>query len=69
VDAYLGVWTGAAPEDELLELWAVAKPLTGLDQAISYRAIAANVEPAAATEFEAMTPNWLRKAVTAVEQT
>jgi Phosphotransferase enzyme family len=68
-DAYLGVWAGVAPEDELLELWAVAEPLASLNQAISYRSIAANVERGAAPDLESMIPYWLRKALVSSENT
>jgi hypothetical protein len=67
--AYLGVWADVAPEDELLELWTVAEPLASLNQAISYRSIAANVERGAAPEFESMIPYWLRKALVSSENT
>ncbi len=66
-DAYLSVWAELAPEDELLELWTVAAPLASLNQAVSYRSIAANVERGAAPEFESMTPYWLRKALASSE--
>lgn len=67
--AYLRVWAEVAPEDELLELWAVAEPLASLNQAISYRSIAANVEKGAAPELESMIPYWLRKALVSSENT
>ena len=51
-DAYLGVWAEVAPEDELLELWAVAEPLASLNQAVSYRSIVDNIEPESAPELD-----------------
>ena len=68
-DAYLGAWRELAAEDQLRELWAVAEPLAALNQAVSYRSIAANVEPEAAPEFESMLPYWLRKALASSEAT
>jgi hypothetical protein len=67
-DAYLGVWAEVAPEDELLELWALAEPLASLNQAVSYRSIIANVERGAAPEFDAMVPFFLRKALASSER-
>jgi hypothetical protein len=66
-DAYLRVWSEVAPENELLELWAIAEPLASLNQVVSYRSIAANIEPGAAPEFESMTSFWLRKALASIE--
>ena len=43
--------------------------LASLNQAISYRSIAANVERGAAPEFESMIPYWLRKALVSSENT
>jgi len=68
-DAYLGVWAEVAPEDELLELWAVAEPLASLNQAVSYRSIIANVERGTATELEPMTAVWLRRALVSSQAT
>ena len=67
-DAYLGVWAEVAPEDELLELWALAEPLASLNQAVSYRSIIANVERGAVPEFDAMVPFFLRKALASSER-
>jgi len=67
-DAYLGVWAGIAPEDELLELWALAEPLASLNQAVSYRSIIANVERGTVPEFDAMVPFFLRKALASGER-
>ena len=67
-DAYLGVWAGVAPEGELLELWELAEPLASLNQVLSYRSIAANVERGAAPEFDSMIPYWLRKTLASSEQ-
>jgi hypothetical protein len=67
-DAYLGAWVDVAPEDELLELWALAEPLASLNQVLSYRSIAANVERGAAPEFDSMIPHWLRKALASSER-
>jgi len=66
-DAYLAVWAEVAPEDELLELWALAEPLASLNQVISYRSIAMNVEREAAPDFASMIPYWLRKALASGE--
>src|SRR5262249_46375323 len=68
-DAYLGVWAEVAPEDELLELWALAEPLASLNQVISYRSIAMHVEREAAPDFASMIPYWLRKALASSETT
>jgi hypothetical protein len=68
-DAYLAVWAEAASESELLELWALAEPLASLNQVLSYRSIAANVERGAAPEFDSMIPYWLRKALASGEST
>ena len=67
-DAYLARWADVAPEDELLELWAIAEPLASLNQVLSYRSIAANVERGAAPEFDSMIPYWLRKALASSEK-
>jgi Ser/Thr protein kinase RdoA (MazF antagonist) len=67
-DAYLGVWADVAPQDELLELWALAEPLASLNQAVSYRSIIANVERGAAPEFDTMVPFFLRKALASSER-
>jgi len=67
-DAYLGVWADLAPEGELLELWALAEPLASLNQVLSYRSIAVNVERKAAPEFDSMIPYWLRKALASSER-
>ena len=64
-DAYLGQWADSAPEDELRELWRLAEPLASLNQAVSYRAILANVEPGTATELEPMVAQWLRRGLAA----
>jgi hypothetical protein len=66
-DAYLAVWAEVASESELLELWALAEPLASLNQVLSYRSIAANVERGAAPEFDSMIPYWLRKALASGE--
>jgi hypothetical protein len=62
-DAYLGVWAETVPQDELLELWALAAPVACLNQALSYRSIMASVEGGTAPEFATMPAYWLRKAL------
>jgi hypothetical protein len=68
-DAYLEVWAGYAAEDELLALWALAEPLIGMNQAVSYRAILESVEPGTADELAPMLPFYLRKAIAAENST
>lgn len=62
-DAYLSAWAEFAPESELRELWRLAAPLASLNQAISYRYIAANIEPGTGQELSSELTSWLRKAI------
>jgi hypothetical protein len=64
-DAYLVPWQELAPRTRLLELWALAAPLASLNQAVSYRHIAANVEQGSAQELTGALPYWLRLALAA----
>jgi aminoglycoside phosphotransferase (APT) family kinase protein len=59
-DAYLSAWRDVAPQAVLLDLWELARPLSYANQAVSYRHIAANVEPGSGGELEWAIPHWLR---------
>jgi aminoglycoside phosphotransferase (APT) family kinase protein len=58
--AYLQQWTAFEPIDRLHEAFALAWPLGSLHQAISYRNIAASLEPAAKSEMAGGIVRWLR---------
>jgi len=64
-DAYLAGWREFAEEDVLAGLWALATPLTFLNQAVSYRSLLAHVEPGSAGELAPALPDWLRRALAA----
>lgn len=67
LDAYLDTWSEYAPADRLRELWRMAEPLLALNQAISYRYIAAGIEPGSTGELAWAIPNWLRRALSSVD--
>ncbi len=60
-DAYLSAWADYGSPQQLRELWDVSAPLASLNQAVSYRHIAANVEPASVQQLESALPDWLRR--------
>lgn len=60
-DVYLAMWTAFEPMDRLLEMWKLAYPLCALHQAVSYQHIVANIEPAAAPDFQWAMPFWVGK--------
>lgn len=60
-DAYLSVWSDFASPERLLELWELSTPLASLNQAVSYRYIAASVEPGPVQQLGSALPHWLRK--------
>jgi hypothetical protein len=60
-DAYLSVWSDFASPEQLLELWELSTPLASLNQAVSYRYIAASVEPGSVQQLGWALPHWLRK--------
>jgi hypothetical protein len=60
-DVYLSSWVGTEPLDRLRDLWTQAQPLAFLHHAVSYRHIAANVEPGTGTEVGWALPHFLRK--------
>jgi Phosphotransferase enzyme family len=64
-DAYLVAWSDFAPRPRLLELWELARPLSSLNQAVSYRHIMANVEPGSAQGMERALPGFLERVLEA----
>jgi len=66
-DVYLSAWVETGSPAELLEVWRLAEQLAALNQAISYRSIADNVEPGTGDDMGPMLPWWLRKALEAVD--
>jgi hypothetical protein len=65
-DGYLGVWSGCAPFERLLEAWTLAQPLSDLHQAISYQHILVGLEAAAQLDFRDMVPYYVRKVLRAI---
>jgi hypothetical protein len=63
--AYLAAWGEYATTERLRELWQVAEPLLSLNQAVSYRFIAAGVEPGSPNELAGAITSWLRRALSA----
>ncbi len=63
--AYLQIWTAYAPLEELHAAWKLAEPLCSLHQAISYRSIVVNIEPAARHEFDGVVAVELRRVLAA----
>lgn len=59
--AYLAPWAEFATTERLLELWQVAEPLLSLNQAVSYRFIAAGIEPGSTQDLGWALPHWLRR--------
>jgi len=61
LEAYLAEWTSFEPPERLLHAWRLAEPIAALHHAISYRSIAAAIEPPFDRHMAASTAYWLRK--------
>jgi hypothetical protein len=61
LDAYLAEWTSFEPAERLLGAWRLAEPVAAFHYAISYRSIAAAIEPPLDHHMAASTAYWLRK--------
>ena len=59
-DAYLSIWSDYGSPEQLLALWRIAAPLASLNQAVSYRHIAASVERGSTPQLDWALPYWLR---------
>jgi fructosamine-3-kinase len=68
-DIYLSAWVGTEPMDRLREIWDLAQPLAFLHHAVSYRHIAAHVEPGSGHALEWALPYFLRKFLAAATRT
>lgn len=62
--ACLAEWTSFEPAERLLRAWRLAEPIAALHYAISYRPIAAAIEPPLDRHMAASTAYWLRKVLT-----
>lgn len=60
-DAYLAEWASFEAAERLLRAWRLAEPVAALHYAISYRSIAAAIEPPLDRHMAASTAYWLRK--------
>lgn len=60
-DAYLAEWTSFEPPGRLLRAWRLAEPVAAFHYALSYRSIAAGIEPPLDRHMAASTAYWLRK--------
>jgi hypothetical protein len=59
-DAYLVPWSDFAVREQLLDVWELARPLSFLNQAVSYRHITKSIEPSSADDLDWALPHWLR---------
>lgn len=64
-DTYLSEWLEFAPMHMLLTIWSQAELLASLHHAVSYRSIAASVEPGTGRELEWALPELLRRVLAA----
>jgi hypothetical protein len=65
-DVYLAEWSGYAPPERLLDIWAMAEPLGAMHQAISYFQIEESLEPASKHELAGSVAYWIRRALQAL---
>ncbi len=50
-DAYLALWTEYEPMERLLRMWALAEPLSALNQAITYQQTASYLKEPSKSKF------------------
>jgi hypothetical protein len=67
LESYLALWTAYESLERLRQVWALARPLGALHQAISYAHIVAGLEATAKHEVTWGITYWLRKVLQFLE--